>query len=63
MLHRVSFLLHRAKKILYKKEGEIVRVRNTVPVLVNNSCKIINKYPFARDVVKTSDLNLNAKVF
>ena len=37
MLHRVSFLLHRAKEILYKKEGEIVRVRNTVPVLVNHS--------------------------
>ena len=33
MLHRVSFLLHRAKEILYKKEGEIVRVRNIVPIL------------------------------
>ena len=39
MLHRVSFLLHRAKEILYKKEGEIVRFRNTVPVLVNHSWK------------------------
>ena len=38
MLHRVSFLLHRAKKILYEKEGETVRVRNTAPVLVNHSC-------------------------
>ena len=36
MMHRVSFLLHRAKEILYKKEGETVR--NTVPVLVNQSC-------------------------
>ena len=38
MLHRVSFLLHRAKEILYKKEGERVKFRNTVPVLVNYSC-------------------------
>ena len=37
MLHSVSFLLHRAKEILYEKEGKIVKVRNTVPVLVNHS--------------------------
>ena len=40
MLHRVFFLLHRAKEILYKKKGEIVRVKNIVPVLVNHSCDI-----------------------
>ena len=33
-------MLHRAKEILYKNEGEIVRVRNTVPVLVNHSWQI-----------------------
>ena len=38
MLHRVFFQLHRAKEILYKKKGEIFRVKNIVPVLVNHSC-------------------------
>ena len=40
MVHRVFFLLHRAKEISYKKEGETVRVKNIVPVLVNHSCDL-----------------------
>ena len=39
MLHRFFVLLHRAKEILYKKKGEIVRVKNIVLVLVNHSWK------------------------
>jgi len=37
IVHRVFFLLHRAKEISYKKEGETVRVGNIVPLLVNHS--------------------------
>ena len=41
MLHSVFFQLHRAKEILYKKKGEIIWVKNTVPVIVNYSWKSI----------------------
>ena len=54
MLHRVSFMLHRAKEILYKKESEIVRVRNTIPVLVNHSWKMKNIFLSTAVVLQNS---------
>ena len=54
--HRDFFLLHRAKKILSKKKGEKVRVRNIVSIVVNHSC-CIQSFTQMKELEPTNERN------